>query len=275
MAAFERILFVGCGNMGGAMLDGWLAGGLEPSRFTIVSPNRAQAPAGVRLLRSIPEEKFDAIVLGVKPHMLGRVAADVAKVAGADTAILSILAGVTLDDLRDRFPRAGSVVRIMPNLAVALGKSPLALVADGPDGSGPDSSWRRAFDNFLAPLGTPEWLPDETQYDLVTALAGSGPAFLYRFIDALGSAGRRLGLESEQADRLALATVEGAAALAASSPHDPAALADRVASPGGMTREGLDVLDAGDALIDLLTRTLQKARDRGAELAEQARAADG
>jgi len=112
-------------------------------------------------------------------------------------------------------------------------------------------------------------------FDLVTALTGSGPAFLYRFIDALAVAAAGLGLQREQAGRMALAMVEGAAALAAASADGPRALAGRVASPGGMTREGLDVLDADDALVRLLTETLRAARDRGAELAAQARQQGG
>ena len=116
----------------------------------------------------------------------------------------------------------------------------------------------------------PEWVP-EASFDLVTALAGSGPGFVYRFIDALAAAAADLGLPREQADRLALATVEGAAALAAASPHSPGELARRVASPGGMTQEGLEVLDRDGALVRLLSETLRAARDRGAQLAEQAR----
>ena len=111
----------------------------------------------------------------------------------------------------------------------------------------------------------------EASFDLVTALAGSGPGFVYRFIDALAAAAADLGLPREQADRLALATVEGAAALAAASPHSPGELARRVASPGGMTQEGLEVLDRDGALVRLLGETLRAARDRGAQLAEQAR----
>ena len=95
MNAFHSILFVGCGNMGGAMLDGWLAAGLDPARFTIVSPNRADAPQGVHLLRAIPDAPFDAVILGVKPQKLDEVAAEVARVAGADCCLVSLLAGIS------------------------------------------------------------------------------------------------------------------------------------------------------------------------------------
>lgn len=111
----------------------------------------------------------------------------------------------------------------------------------------------------------------EDKFDLVTALAGSGPAFVYRFIDALGAAAVRLGLPEEQARELAVAMTEGAAALAARSDHSPGKLADMVASPGGVTRKGMDVLDEGEALTRLLTETLRSARDRSVEMAREAR----
>ena len=265
MPQFQTILLIGCGNMAGAMLEGWLAGGLSPARFTVVEPSDRALPAGIVRLRSLPENgDFDAILLGVKPQLLDAVATGVARLAG-DATILSLLAGVELATLAQRFPTAAAHVRVMPNLAVALGKAPIALA-----GRGLDEAGRAALVGLLEPLGTPDWV-GEAEFDLVTALAGSGPAFVYRFIDALAAAAVGLGLPREQAGRMALAMVEGAAALAASSPDSPGALADRVASKGGMTREGLDVLDANGALVALLTQTLRAARDRGAELAAEAR----
>lgn len=263
----ETILIVGCGNMGGAMLAGWLAGGLAPSRFTVVDPVLAEAPAGVTLLRELPQgAAFDAVLLGIKPQMLGELAPSIAPFARGDTTVLSILAGVELATLAARFPDAGALVRMMPNLAAAIGKSPIALAGQGLDEAG-----KAAVTALLAPLGTPEWLASESLFDVVTALAGSGPGFVYRFIDALAAGAAVLGLEPAQAQRLALATVEGASLLAAASPHSPAQLADRVASPGGTTRAGLDVLDADKALAQLIEATLRAAADRGAEMARTAR----
>lgn len=258
------ILVVGCGNMGGAMLRGWLAGGMAASRFTVVDPMLAQAPEGIELLRELPDRSFDAILLGVKPQLLGEVAPQLGRlVKGA--MVLSILAGVEISSLAARFPEAAALVRIMPNLAAAIGRSPVALA-----GQGLDDAARASVTDLMAPLGTPEWLP-EAQFDLVTALAGSGPAFVYRFIDALASGAAALGMEPAQAGRLALATVEGAALLAAASDHSPGQLADRVASPGGTTRAGLDVLDDGEALARLVQDTLRAASDRSAEMAREAR----
>jgi pyrroline-5-carboxylate reductase len=154
----------------------------------------------------------------------------------------------------------------MPNLAAAIGKSPIALFDRGLDQQGRDR-----VTSLMRPLGAPEWLDAESDFDLVTALAGSGPGFVYRFIEALAEGAAALGLDPQLAQRLALATVEGAAQLAAASPHGPAELARRVASPGGSTQKGLDVLDADAALKRLIEATLGAARDRNAEMAAAAR----
>lgn len=263
---FTRILFVGCGNMGGAMLDGWLAGGVAPGSFTIVSPNRSAAPEGVRLLREVPDEVFDMVIIGVKPQKLDQVVDAIRPVAAKGAVIVSILAGTMLDTLREVFPDAGAIVRLMPNLSCALGKSPIALVEDGLD-----AARKAELTEFVGPLGTAEWLDDETLFDLVTALAGSGPGFVYRFIDALAKGAVALGLPADQAERLAVATVDGASALAAASEHSAEELARRVASPGGMTQVGLDVMDKDDAILSLIENTLRGARDRGIQMAEEAR----
>jgi pyrroline-5-carboxylate reductase len=262
------ILIVGCGNMGGAMLAGWLAGGLAPGHFTVLDPALSAAPGGVRLARDAAElggERFDAVLLGIKPQMLGGAAPGLAGLVG-EAVLLSILAGVEIATLAALFPRASGIVRIMPNLAAALGKSPIALFASD---IAPER--REAMSALMAPLGAPEWLTDEAQFHAVTALAGSGPAFVYRFIDALAGGGAALGLDRGQADRLALAMVEGAALLAATAPDSPGELARKVASPGGTTQAGLDVLDADNALAELVSATLGAASRRSEELAAAAR----
>ena len=259
-----RFFQFGCGNMGGAMLAGWLAGGIDPAAFTVIDPYLAAPPAGVRQCDALPpgEAPADVVLLGFKPQQLAGAAEAVAPAIGADTLVLSILAGVDLATLRATFPAAGAIVRVMPNLAAALGKSPIALFGD--------TARRAEVDRLMAPLGQAEWLAQEADMDLVTALAGSGPAFVYRFIDALAAGAAALGLPRDQADRLALAMVEGAAQLAAASPHSPAELARRVASPGGVTQVGIDVLDADDRLVRLTTDTLRGARDRSAEMTAEA-----
>lgn len=266
MATFERILIVGCGNMGGAILQGWLAGGIAPERITVADPVLASGPEGVTLLAQIPQEPFDVVLLGVKPQGLDAVAPQVAAAIGSQTVLLSILAGVELDTLAARFPTNGGLVRIMPNLAAAIGKSPLALAARGLKVTGRDD-----VTALLAPLGTPEWLEDENLFDAVTALSGCGPAFVYRFIEALAAGATALGIDEGQSQRLALATVEGAALLASSSEHAPGELARRVASPGGSTQAGLDVLDANSALAKVVAAAMAAAEHRSAEMGREAR----
>jgi len=259
--------------MGGAMLAGWLAGGFDPAAFTVIDPYLAAAPPGVRLLNVAPftgrevsgaDSGADVVLLGFKPHQLGTAATAIAPLIGNTTLVLSILAGVDLATLRATFSQAGAIVRVMPNLAAALGKSPIALFGDAMGAA------RDRTDALMAPLGQAEWLAHEADMDLVTALAGSGPAFVYRFIDALASGAAALGLPREQADRLALAMVEGAAQLAAASPHNPSELARRVASPGGVTQVGLDVLDADARLATLIENMLKAARDRSAQMTAEA-----
>ena len=262
----RRLLIVGCGNMGGAMLAGWLRAGFDPGRFTVVDPQLPQAPEGVTLLRELPVgEVFDLMLLGVKPQMLDGVSPALTALAGGQTMVVSILAGVEIASLAARFPEAGGLVRVMPNLAAAIGKSPMGLASVGLD-----QARQAAISALLRPLGTPEWF-DESLFDAVTALAGSGPAFVYRFIDALARGDAAIGLPADQAARLAMATVEGASALAAASGVDPAELARRVASPGGTTEAGLKVMDADGAMLKLAEATLRAAAERGAEMARAAR----
>lgn len=253
---------VGCGNMAGAMLRRWLEAGTEAAIVTVVDPGKPQVPPGVRHLAEPPADAApDTLLLGVKPQLL-----DHATQAWGDTPtrlLVSILAGVDLATLRTRFPRAQAIVRAMPNLPVALGKGVVALHGD--------ASARAEAETLMAPLGLVEWIGREDQFDAVTALSGCGPGFTYRFIDALAAAGVALGLPADQAQRLAIATVDGAGALAAASDESPATLADRVASPGGATREGLNVLDRDDALVRLLTETLRAAADRSAAMADAAK----
>lgn len=264
----QSILIVGCGNMGGAMLEGWLASGVSASQITVADPAMRGAAEGVRVVPEPPREDFDVLLLGVKPQLLDLVAPQVAEVLTERTVLLSILAGVELSTLRARFPRNGGIVRIMPNLAAAIGKSPLALRASGLDEAG-----RTAVDALLARLGTPEWLCNENLFDAVTALSGCGPAFVYRYIEALASGAAALGVPADQAERLALATVEGAAQLASSSSHGPGELARRVASPGGATQAGLDVLDADSALARLVEAAMVAAESRSAAMGRAARGA--
>lgn len=264
MDCCERLWLVGCGNMAGAMLARWLACGLDPARVTVVRPSGAAVAPGVRVLAALPNDEPapDLLMLGVKPQLLDAVTTEVAAAIGPGTTLVSILAGVEAAALRARFPSAGAIVRAMPNTPVAIGKGVVALHADRP---------APGVGALMAPLGLVEWMRDEAQFALVTALSGSGPAFLFRFVDALAAAGADQGIDSDQARRFALATVEGAAALAAQAGESPSALAERVASKGGSTRAGLDVLDTNEALNSLIRRTIAAAKRRNEEMAAEAR----
>ena len=244
---------VGCGAMAGAMLSRWLDNGtLSPDSVTVIDPARPDFP-GVRILAALPAETPPAqLMLGIKPQMLNDVAAQVATAVGPQTQLLSILAGTRHATLAAHFGRAASVVRVMPNLPVAIGQGAIALYAPNVD---------------RAPLGLVEWIDDEALFDAVTALSGSGPAFLYRFAEALAKGGVAMGLDQAQADRLARATVAGAAALAKASTDPLGTLADRVASKGGSTREGLDALDENEALDRVVAAALLAAQARNRVLA--------
>jgi pyrroline-5-carboxylate reductase len=257
---------IGCGNMGGAMLRRWIASGLDPATVTVITRSGQGAPEGVRSLKALPDEDAPAtLMLALKPQQIEAARALLGPMRGAPTLLLSILAGVDHAALTQRFA-ADTIVRAMPNLPVAIGKGVTSLYTVG----APDEAIAAA-EAFAAPLGHYEWIADEAHFDAVTALAGCGPGFVFRFADALAKAGVSLGLPPEQAARLAIATLEGSAIMAAEADISPAVLADRVASPGGSTREGLNVLDQDDALVALLTRTLAASERRNAEMAAAAR----
>lgn len=262
------VWLIGCGNMAGAMLQGWLASGLDVGGFRVVRPSGKAAAEGVAVQRELPDAAFGeaTVQLGFKPYHFAEEAPKIAPLVGSETRIVSILAGVELATLRGAFPEAATIVRAMPNTPVALGAGVVGLLADDANSDG-----AREIEILMARLGLAEWIDDERLFNVVTALAGSGPAFLFRYIDATARAGEALGLDAAQARRMAIATVEGAAQLAARSDEAPATLADRVASPGGSTRKGLDVLDDERALEMLLIATLEAATRRNEEMADDAR----
>lgn len=261
-----RIWMIGCGTMGGAMLRQWIASGVVAAeQVDVINRQDRALPPGVRQSRDLPGGDLpDMVVLAMKPQQLDEVATRFADRLDGVPVLVSILAGVQEDALAARFA-AGAVVRAMPNLPVGIGRGVVAL-----DSISADAAVRSAVAALMAPLGLVEWVA-AAQFDAVTAVAGSGPAFLYRFIDALALAGEAQGLPRDQAQRLALATVEGSALLAAAADVAPGVLAERVASPGGSTRKGLDVLDQDEALVQILRETISAATRRNAEMAAAAR----
>jgi pyrroline-5-carboxylate reductase len=263
----DRLWLIGCGNMGGAMLRRWIdSGAVKPEGVHVVNRGDRDLPDGVRQARDLPEGPLpDMVMLGMKPQQLDEIAGRFGERFAGVPVLVSILAGVEGEALARRF-QSQTIVRAMPNLPVGIGKGVVGLHSDGGNADA-----RAAVAALMAPLGLVEWVDDEKLFDVVTALAGSGPGFLYRFIDALAEAGVALGLPADQAQRMAIATVEGSAMLAAAADVSPAILADRVASPGGSTRAGLNVLDQDGALKLLLRETLAASTRRNAEMAAAAR----
>jgi pyrroline-5-carboxylate reductase len=264
-----KALLVGCGNMGRALLDGWLAGGvLVPGAVTVLDPV-ATPPDGVAVVRDPPADRFDLVVLAIKPQQFAALAPVLAPLAEG-ALVLSILAGTDCAQLAARLPGA-RVARIMANLAAAFGLSPVALYAPGVL----VEEDRALLDRLGHALGPVEWLADEDLLHAVTALGGSGPGFVYRMLEALAKGGSALGLHPQAAAAMALAMVRGAAELAARSGpietySDFAALAAKVASPGGTTQAGLDQLEQNHAADRLIAATLKAAHDRSVELARNA-----
>jgi pyrroline-5-carboxylate reductase len=258
------LFLIGCGNMAGAMLEGWLAAGADPRLITVVRPSgRAPAP-GIRTLTALPEDEVPALVLlGVKPQKLAGIAPTIAPALERETILVSILAGTTLATLRAAFPAPRTVVKAMPNLPVSLRKGVTELHSDARSETGAKAQ----VELLMAALGQVEWIEDEALFSVASALTAAAPAFLYRFLDALAAAGAEMGLPPEQAARLAAAMAEGASALAAESHATPEVLARRVASPGGTTEAGLAVLDSEAGLRTLVLKTLEASRRRGQEMA--------
>jgi pyrroline-5-carboxylate reductase len=183
---------------------------------------------------------------------------------GPQTLVVSILAGKTLADIAARFPRAGAIVRAMPNLPAAVGRGITGVAAD----KGVTAEQRGATNALLSAIGEVEWLPDESLIDAVTAVSGSGPAYVFYLVECLTRAGTELGLPPESAARLARATIEGAGELLHKSPErSPADLRESVTSRGGTTAAALEVLMAPDGLAPLMVRTAAAAKRRAGELA--------
>jgi pyrroline-5-carboxylate reductase len=253
---------VGCGNMGRAMLDRWVTCGLDPAKVVVIDPALPVVGQGVTVLAA-PDAGApppSVLLLAVKPQMLDAVAAAIAPWVARETLLVSILAGVTIATLRTHVSTPLNVARAMPNLPVAIGAGVVALygVAGRPVAA--------QLDALMAPLGVVEWVDAETHFDAVTALSGSGPAFVARFIEAMAAGGAALGLSEAQTTRMALATVGGTVALLETSGEAPAAMAKRVTSPNGTTQAGLAVLDEGAVFAARVTATLAAAARRSAEL---------
>jgi pyrroline-5-carboxylate reductase len=267
----QSLALVGAGKMGGAMLKGWLAGGLAPARITIVDPAPSAEIAALAADKGIalnpaPARRAapQALVLAVKPQMLDAAAPALAELAGAETLVVSIIAGKTVANLAARLPQARAFVRAMPNTPAAVGRGVTGAAAN----AAVTPAQREIARALLSAVGRFEWLPDESLIDAVTALSGSGPAYAFALVEAMAEAGAALGLPADLAMRFARATVEGAGELMHREPETSAGqLRENVTSPGGTTAAALAVLRAPDGLAALMRRAVAAAHKRAGELA--------
>jgi pyrroline-5-carboxylate reductase len=267
-----ELLLIGCGKMGGAMLEGWLAQGLPSGEVVIVEPNleigAALARRGMRHVAEaerIPTDLRPAVVLlAVKPQMMEAAAGSVARFAGPGTFFLSIAAGKTLGYFARHFGAEAAVVRAMPNTPAAVGRGISVAVAN--DEVTP--AQRAVADSLLSAVGEVAWVEEEELLDPVTALSGGGPAYVFLMMEVLAQAGIGSGLPEELAQRLARRTVEGAGELSRLSEDSPETLRRNVTSPGGTTLEALKILMAEEGLQPLFTRAIAAATRRSRELAE-------
>ena len=264
----KTILLAGAGKMGGAMLDAWVALGLSPANVVVLEPQpspdiAALTERGVRL--NPPRDSVGdiaAAVLAVKPQIAPEVLTALTPFVAGATVVLSIMAGRTLRFLADNLPGA-ALVRAMPNTPAAIGRAITVAIAN-PRVS-PEQ--RALVDALLSAVGAVEWITDEALMDAVTALSGSGPAYVFLLAESMARAGTAAGLPPTLAATLARATVAGAGELLNRSLLDPATLRQNVTSPGGTTAAALDVLMAQDGLERLMTAAVAAATKRSRDLA--------
>ena len=258
------LVLLGCGRMGSAMLAGWLDRGLPAASVQVVEPAPSDwlRGTGVALDGALPEAPA-ILVVAVKPQMMDAALPSVAEMGGGGTLVLSVAAGTPIRVYEERFGPGTPVVRAMPNTPAAIGRGITALAGN----AAVDEGRMAQAEGLMAAVGETVRLDDEGQMDAVTAVSGSGPAYVFHLIETLAAAGEAEGLDPDLALRLARATVAGAAALAEDS-DDPARLRENVTSPGGTTEAALRVLMDGETgFPPLLRRAVAAAADRSRELA--------
>lgn len=265
----RRLVLVGAGKMGGAMLDGWLLTGMRAAGITVLDPNpspQLQAQHKVQGFQLNPPLSQitlpDALVLAIKPQGLDAVAPLIQTLVKREVVLISVLAGKTVDNLRARFPDAGPVVRAMPNLPASVRRGVTGAAASREV----SASQKAMADALLSGVGSVEWVADESLIDAVTAVSGSGPAYVFHLVEALAAAGVSAGLPPDTALRLARATVEGAGELLYRSDMPAGVLRQNVTSPGGTTAAALEVLTAENGLTALMRRAVAAAKQRAGEL---------
>jgi pyrroline-5-carboxylate reductase len=266
MPAPGQLALVGAGKMGAALLGGWLLGGLDPRAIAVYDPHPGDLVESLAADKGFalnpPPSPADVVVLAIKPQMLDAAAPALAPLFRADSLLVSILAGKTIANLSARLP-ADKIVRAMPNTPASIGRGITGAFA----GEQVTAAQRESAQKLLGGVGAVEWVAAENLIDAVTAISGSGPAYVFLLVEVLGQAGAELGLPPDLALRLARATIEGSGELLHRSPEfSPEILRKNVTSPGGTTQAALDVLIASDGLFSLLARATAAAARRAQEL---------
>ncbi|MGH6677746.1 MAG: pyrroline-5-carboxylate reductase [Bradyrhizobium sp.] len=260
------IVLAGAGKMGGAMLTGWLARGLAPGRIVVVEPAPsteigALAARGIRL-NPQGAGAADTLVIAVKPQSFREAGPALRSFTGPGTLVVSIMAGMTIASLQEVC--GGAIVRAMPNTPAAIGRGITVAVP----ASNVSAAQRTTADALLSATGAVEWVEDEVLMDAVTAVSGSGPAYVFLLAEELARAGQAAGLPAELAGKLARETVAGSGELLHRSELSPASLRQNVTSPGGTTAAALTVLTGEDGLQQLMRRAVAAATARSKQLAK-------
>jgi pyrroline-5-carboxylate reductase len=262
------LVLAGAGKMGSAMLDGWVARGLDPAKVVVFEPQPSLQVArygsqGLRLNPNRAGLVADAIIVAIKPQVAAEVLPELAPLVGPRTVVVSIMAGRTLGFLESALPPATAIVRTMPNTPAAIGCGITVAVGN----KRVTAAQKELADRLLAATGAVEWITDEGHMDAVTAVSGSGPAYVFLLAEALARAGVAAGLPQPLAEKLARHTVAGSGELLNTTPDDAATLRHNVTSPGGTTAAALAVLMANDGLGPLMERAVAAATKRSRELA--------
>jgi pyrroline-5-carboxylate reductase len=261
------VVLVGAGKMGGALLDGWLDRKLSPKKIVVIEPKpsnaiKALARRGVRINPKKPVGKVAAMVLAVKPQTAPEALPALASLAGPNTVVVSIMAGRTLGFLESHLAKT-AIVRAMPNTPAAIGRGITVAVGNRRVAA----AARKLAHSLLAATGAVEWVKDEALMDAVTAVSGSGPAYVFLLAEAMAQAGIAAGLPAALAERLARETVAGSGELLHRSDAPAAILRQNVTSPGGTTAAALEVLMGQDGVGPVMTKAVAAATRRGKELA--------
>jgi pyrroline-5-carboxylate reductase len=265
-----RLVLLGAGKMGSAMLEGWLARGLDPRKLTVIEPQPAKSVKaltrrGVALNPKGKPLSASAVVIAVKPQSAPEAVWALKPYVGPSTFALSIMAGRTLGFLQGAFPPQTAIVRAMPNTPAAIGRG-ITVACPNRKVS---ARQRKLASDLLAAMGAVEWVSDEGLMDAVTAVSGSGPAYVFLLAEALAQAGVAAGLPPDLAQELARETVAGSGELLHRSPLDPAVLRQNVTSPGGTTAAALAVLMGQSGLSLVMQNAVAAATARSRELAGQ------